>query len=550
MGKKGSSSWLTAVKRAFRSPTKDSDKRSARRREDCDQEEDEEKKREKRRWIFRKPVNHETVNNTQQSTPTKLKNDVGTVTNVVSRTDQDEKHALAVAMATAEAARATAQAAVEVARLTKPSNHAREHYAAVVIQTSFRGYLARRALRALKGLVKLQALVRGHNVRKQAKMTLRCMQALVRVQARVLDQRIRSTSNEGSRKSAFSDTASVWDSRYLQDISDRKSISREGSSVADDWDDRPHTVEEVKAMLQQRKEAAMKREKSLSQAFSQQIWRNGRTSSIGNEDELEERPKWLDRWMATKPWENRGRASTDQRDSIKTVEVDTSQPYSYLGSNYRRSHPNYQYNPHHQPQRHSIASPLHRAHQNGSIHNQSITTPSPAKSRPIQVRSSSPRCVREDRSYHHTSQTPSLRSNYQYNGNLYQNSRVGTSSNGSNGAASTTSTLPNYMQATESAKARIRSQSAPRQRPMTPERDRSGSVKKRLSFPAPDPYNVGGAAGYGNYGHSLRSPSFKSVNVTSHYGLEQNSNYSSCYTESIGGEVSPSSTGDLRRWMR
>jgi hypothetical protein len=83
---------------------------------------------------------------------------------------------------------------------------------------------ARRALRALKGLVKLQALVRGHNVRKQAKMTLRCMQALVRVQARVLDQRIRSTSHEGSRKSAFSDTASVWDSRYLQDISDRKSI--------------------------------------------------------------------------------------------------------------------------------------------------------------------------------------------------------------------------------------------------------------------------------------------------------------------------------------
>lgn len=43
MGKKGSSSWLTAVKRAFRSPTKDTDKRSGRRREDCDQEEDEEK---------------------------------------------------------------------------------------------------------------------------------------------------------------------------------------------------------------------------------------------------------------------------------------------------------------------------------------------------------------------------------------------------------------------------------------------------------------------------------------------------------------------------
>ncbi|XP_039142278.1 uncharacterized protein LOC120279414 [Dioscorea cayenensis subsp. rotundata] len=61
----------------------------------------------------------------------------------------------------------------------------REEWSAVKIQASFRGYLARKALKALKGLVKLQALVRGHIVRKQTAETLRCMQALVHAQARL-----------------------------------------------------------------------------------------------------------------------------------------------------------------------------------------------------------------------------------------------------------------------------------------------------------------------------------------------------------------------------
>ncbi|KAL1068727.1 hypothetical protein V6Z11_D12G217000 [Gossypium hirsutum] len=205
---------------------------------------------------------------------------------------------------------------------------------------------ARRALRALKGLVKLQALVRGHTVRKQAKMTLRCMQALVKVQSRVLDQRMRLSHDGCSRKSAFSDTNSVWESRYLLNISDRRSLSREGSSIADDWDERPHTVEEVKAMLQHRKEAALKREKSLSQALSQQMRRARRSPSMGGQDE------WLDRWMPAKPWDNRGRASMDQRDNVKTVEMDTSQPYSYVAPNYRRTNSNHY---HQRP-----SSPLHR----------------------------------------------------------------------------------------------------------------------------------------------------------------------------------------------
>lgn len=513
-----SSSWLTAVKRAFRSPIKDPQrKKQIKTKDEINEldEDEEEKKKEKRRWLFRKQQQHQSP----------LVNKAETDDDVSAPGADHRHHAIAVAVA--------AEAAIQVARLAKPPvdtsfypNHDREHQAATIIQTAFRGYLARRALKALKGLVKLQALVRGHNVRKQAKMTLKCMQALVRVQARVLDQRFRQ-SLEGSRKSTFSDTGSMWNSQYLQDISDRKSMSRDGSSIPDDWDERPHTIEEVKAMLQKRKEAALKRERTLSDAFSQQSRRTGRNSSIGSDADFGEKHQW----MATKPWDSsRGRASTDQStDPVKTVEMDTSRPYSYLPPNLRRSDERQHQRP---------SSPLHRTHQNLSF--QFPVTPSPSKTRPIQVRSASPRCPRDEKSYY-TAQTPNLRpnNNHSFNGSSHQRARL------TSGAAP----IPNYMAATESALARIRSQSAPRQRPSTPERDRAGSAKKRLSFPVPDRYgNV--PSSYGSvYEHSLRSPSFKSLGGV-HFGYEQQSNYSSCYTESLGGEISPSSTSDLRRYLR
>ncbi|KAL0377523.1 UNVERIFIED_CONTAM: protein IQ-DOMAIN 31 [Sesamum radiatum] len=67
----------------------------------------------------------------------------------------------------------------------------RQDQAATKAQAAFRGYLARRAFRALKGIIRLQALIRGHLVRRQAVATLRCMQAVVKFQALARGRNVR-----------------------------------------------------------------------------------------------------------------------------------------------------------------------------------------------------------------------------------------------------------------------------------------------------------------------------------------------------------------------
>ncbi|XP_042051124.1 protein IQ-DOMAIN 25-like [Salvia splendens] len=118
------------------------------------------------------------------------------------RDDDDaeaSKHAIAVAAATA----------VAVVQLTSGGGRSvaasggRELRAAVAIQSHFRAYLSRRALRALKALVKLQALVRGHLVRRQTAYAMRRLQALVRAQVRARAGRALMSDSPHSTTKSF-----------------------------------------------------------------------------------------------------------------------------------------------------------------------------------------------------------------------------------------------------------------------------------------------------------------------------------------------------------
>ncbi|XP_041998787.1 protein IQ-DOMAIN 1-like [Salvia splendens] len=229
--------------------------------------------------------------------------------------NEQTKHAHSVAVSAAiasEAEIASEEATPEVVPLptvTRVSEKHQEEVAALKIQTAFRGYLARRALRALRGLVRLKSLVDGPAAERQTSSTLKCLQTLSHLQSQIQ-----------SRRTRMLDESRAMQRQLLQ----RRVKELDSLKMEEEWDDSPQTKEETEASLLQKYEAAMRRERALAYSYThQQTWK--KSSKLNNLLFMDPTNphwgwSWLERWMAATPLDTKSTAGKDlngDRSSIK-----------------------------------------------------------------------------------------------------------------------------------------------------------------------------------------------------------------------------------------
>ncbi|CAI0411665.1 unnamed protein product, partial [Linum tenue] len=301
---------------------------------------------------------------------------------------------------------------------------------------------ARRALRALRGLVRLKTLIEGQSVKRQAASTLRAMQTLARLQSQIRVRRIRMAEENQA---------------VQRQIQHKREKELERLQIGAEWDDSLQSKEQIEANLLHKQEAAVRRERALAYAYThQQTWKNSSkngTATFLDPNNPQWGWSWLERWMAARPWENRSAVDNNDRPaSLKSAPSrtmslgDISRGYSLRDLNRpSRSGHRSSSKP---PSRHSPSTS--KAPSISSVTGK-LRGPSPKGSSSMRRHSIAGSSVRDDESL-----------------------------------ASSPSVVPSYMGATQSAKAKSRFSSpmgaTKAKNNWAPEKASVASAKKKLTF--------------------------------------------------------------------
>ncbi|KAK4480303.1 hypothetical protein RD792_013372 [Penstemon davidsonii] len=431
MGKRGG--WFSAVRKAF----------------SCESKQNREKKNRKSgRWFPKQRSIDLDSSEAENAVGIPAANPPPTnEVKLIEAENEQNRHAYSVALATAvaaEAAVAAAHAAAEVVRLTVATHNmgkTKEEIAATKIQAVFRGFMARRALRALRGLVRLKTLIGGQSVKRQAASTLKCIQTLSRVQSEIRARRIRMSEENSAIQ------------RQIQQKHEKELEKSRAASIGSNWDDSVQSKEQVEANLQYKQEAAMRRERALAYAYShQQTWRT--TSNTADQTFMDpNNPRWgwswLERWMAARPWDNGSAFDKDLNNSDRiSIRSTTSRSQSvklHSPTGQKQSRP---------PSRQSPSTPNSKGSK--------LRPPSPRGTAGTDDESRSINSIQSERCRRHSVEGSSVRDDESF---------------------SSSPAIPGYLASTESARAKSRLPSPlGLEKVGTPEKVSGGSAKKRLSF--------------------------------------------------------------------
>ncbi|KAJ8491720.1 hypothetical protein OPV22_013441 [Ensete ventricosum] len=134
------------------------------------------------------------------------------VSGVISTLDKEEPSKLdGIALVTSHLSQA-----VIGSTSSKETSNGIEEQPATKAQAAFHGHLARRAFRALKGIIRLQVLIHGHLVRRQAVATLHAMEGIVKLLAAARGRSVRCTFTGLKITTEFSQAKTVVSEDFVQ----------------------------------------------------------------------------------------------------------------------------------------------------------------------------------------------------------------------------------------------------------------------------------------------------------------------------------------------